>query len=121
MMAKCIVRPRCTRDSRVRFHGASNGVFTERAGPCISSIHFVLSPLSSKMFSSFILQEVVFCSVLPIRTGQILKGEKKRCTGRSSMCGHRAIDEMLLQLVQLQSAEKEIIAELNACLPAKRQ
>ncbi|ETN68420.1 hypothetical protein NECAME_05608 [Necator americanus] len=44
-----------------------------------------------------------------------------KTTGRSSMCGHRAIDEMLLQLVQLQSAEKEIIAELNACLPAKRQ
>ncbi|EYC31271.1 hypothetical protein Y032_0004g2067 [Ancylostoma ceylanicum] len=44
-----------------------------------------------------------------------------KTAGRSSICGRHAIEELLFQLSQLQAAQKEIVAELNTCMPAKRQ
>ncbi|WKY03623.1 hypothetical protein Q1695_004963 [Nippostrongylus brasiliensis] len=43
-----------------------------------------------------------------------------RPTSGSSVCGRRAVEEMLLQLTQLQAVQREIVAELNSCSFIKR-
>ncbi|CAJ0601402.1 unnamed protein product [Cylicocyclus nassatus] len=66
------------------------------------------------------LAQMTFTDQWNKRSGLFEPLAPQRTSGRSASCSRHEIDEMLLQLAQVQSAQKEILADLNACAATKK-